>query len=244
MDPRLPASPRPRAGVREGSHLLSLVRTFSAFPPAVDVRAAKGARLKRPGVLVLALISSLGPGPGPLGAQEGAFAFEIRGGAAVPISSFRTGDEGWAGETRGGLSFGMGFTFPAPGPFGLFLGFGQRRFECAGDGCRKGSTWESTGFDVALRLVLGSRRIRPWLRGGLHTHRVEGQGFEGGGAALELKSEGGAGYEVGGGLLIAIGERTSLSPGFHYGSGSAPFPDRHDLRLEYFVADLGLVLGF
>lgn len=244
MDPRPPASARPGTGVCEGSRFPTSVRTASAFDPAVYERAAKGARLNRLGVLVLTSISLLGPGPVPLGAQEGAFAFEIRGGAAVPISSFRSGDEGWAGEIRGGPSFGMGFTFPAPGPFGLFLGFGQRRFECAGDGCRKGSTWESTGFDVALRLVVGSRRIRPWVRGGLHTHRVEGQGVEGDGAAIELKSEGGAGYEFGGGLLIAIGERTSVSPGFHYGSGSAPFPDRPDLRLAYFVADLGLVLGF
>jgi hypothetical protein len=78
----------------------------------------------------------------------------------------------------------------------------------------------------------------------LHTHRVEGHVVEGAGGSEELKSGGGAGYEVGGGLLIAIGERTSLSPGFRYGSGSAPFPDRRDLRLEYFVADLGLVVGF
>jgi len=183
-------------------------------------------------------------GAPPAQAQEGAFAFEIRGGASLPVSSFRSGEEGWAGEMREGASFDMGFTFPAPGPFGILLGFGQRRFSCEGQLCVQGGDWISTGFDVALRLVIGRSRVRPWLKGGLHTHRLEGTVLGDAGEANDTRSDGGAGFEAGGGVLIAIGERTSLSPGLRYGWAEVPFPTRSDLRLRYMVADLGLVVGF
>jgi len=177
-------------------------------------------------------------------AQEGAFAFEIRGGAAWPTGSFRSGEGGWAGETTVGPSFTMGFTLPAPGPFGAFLGFGQRYFGCQDPICAGSAGWASTGFDVDLRLVLGQRRVRPWFKGGLHTHRVEVKVVEEGGEPTKLRSDGGAGYEVGGGILIAFGERTSLSPGVHFGAGEVRFPGRGALRIQYLGADLGLVLGF
>ena len=191
------------------------------------------------GVLLLALAW-----PAPASAQEGSFAFEIRGGPVLPVGSFRSGEEeGW-GKGKAGPAFGMGFTLPAPGPFGMFLGFGQRHFGCDAPACPAGADWVSTGFDVALRLVLGRDRIRPWFRGGLHTHVVEGRILESGSGASGIQSETGYGYEVGGGVLIALGRRTSLSPGIRYGFADVPFQERPDLALRYLVADLGLVLGF
>jgi hypothetical protein len=200
--------------------------------------------LRRFGILVSAGFALAALGLDAAGAQEGAFAFEIRGGMDFPASSFRTGEEGWAGKTAPGPSFGMGFTFPAPGPFGVLLGFGQRRFRCEGAVCVEGADWVSTGFDVALRLVIGQGRIRPWLKGGLHTHRLEGRVLGEEGEATDINSDGGVGFEAGGGILITIGERTSLSPGLHYGWAEVPFPDRSNIRLHYVVADIGLVLGF
>lgn len=200
--------------------------------------------MRRLGILFLAGLAVLPFGITTANAQEGAFAFEIRGGGDLPVSTFRTGREGWAGKTGAGPSFGMGFTFPVPGPFGAFLGFGQRRFRCQGEVCADGAKWVSTGFDVALRFVLGRKKIRPWLKGGLFTHRLEGRVLGEDGEPLGIDSDGGVGFEAGGGLLIAIGERTSLSPGLHYGWANVPFPDRSSLRLHYVIADLGLVLGF
>lgn len=190
----------------------------------------------------MAFLPWLNPEPGM--GQEGAFAFELRGGGALPVSSFRSGGSPWVGETRPGSSFGMGFTLPAPGPFGSYLGFGQRRFSCQGPICKEGSNWLSTGFDVGLRLVLGRKWIRPWLRGGLHTHLVEGRVIDEGEEVRGIRSDTGAGYEAGGGILIAIGERTSISPGVMYGRGKVFFPDRNSIRLRYLTAEFGLVLGF
>ena len=182
--------------------------------------------------------------PSSVRSQEGAFAFQIRGGQAVSSGDFRSGEEAWQKGSGQGSSFGMGFTFPAPGPFGAFLGFGQRRFSCDDSVCPDGSDWISTGFDVALRLVRGEGRVRSWIQGGLHTHRLEGEVFGEGGGPGEITSRGGAGFEVGGGLLIGVGTRTSLSPGVRYGWGEVPFENRKGIGLRYLILDLGLVLGF
>ena len=86
-------------------------------------------------------------------------------------------------------------------------------------------------------------RTCPWLQAGLHTHRIRSHLLEPE-SVRERRSEGGGGIEVGGGILIQIRERMSLSPGFRYGHAEAPYEDSPDLRLRYLVVDLGLVVGF
>jgi hypothetical protein len=197
------------------------------------------------GIPLLALGALFAPVlPTPLQGQEGSFAFQLRGGGAFPIASFGSETAGWQGESGEGSSFGMGFTLPAPGPLGAFLGFSQHRFSCPEGVCSGGSKWIATGFDVALRQVLERWRVRPWFQGGLHTFRIEGDEADDGGEATPIVSDLGLGLEVGGGVLIGIGERTSLSPGLRYGWGRVPFPDREDMSLHYLILDLGLVLGF
>lgn len=178
------------------------------------------------------------------GSQEGAFAFQIQGGWSIPLEEFREGGGGWQGEAGQGPNFGMGFTVPIPGPFGAYLGFGQRYFECDSSVCPESRNWISTGFDVALRLVLGEGRVRSWLQGGLHTHRLEGRLLGPGGKGRRVTSDGGGGVEVGAGTLISLGERTSLSPGVRYGWGEVPFSDRAAMDLRYLVLDLGILMGF
>jgi hypothetical protein len=181
--------------------------------------------------------------PKALSGQEGAFAFQLRGGAFLPTGDLRS-EKGWEKEAKGDVAFGMGFTFPLVGPLGTYFGFSQYRFSCDPSVCPEGEGWESTGFDVALRLVVRRRhRIRPWLQVGLHTHRVRSRIYDPE-TVRERHSEGGGGIEVGGGILVQIRERMSLSPGLRYGHAEAPYDNSPDLRLRYLVADLGLVVGF
>jgi hypothetical protein len=177
-------------------------------------------------------------------AQEGAFAFQIRGGGGIPLASFASEDAGWQRESGAGSSFAIGFTLPAPGPLGSYLGFSQHRFSCAEEVCSTGSKWIATGFDVDLRKVMGEGGVRFWVQGGLHPLRVEGSEAVEGGEAVPLVSDFGLGLEAGGGVLIGIGERTSLSPGVRYGWGRVPFRERDDMELHYLILDLGVVLGF
>jgi hypothetical protein len=187
--------------------------------------------------------SSLGAGSGQAAGQEGPFAFQIRGGVTVPLEGFRDDARGWEETAGGGPSLGMGFTFPLFRFVGGYLGFSQHRFGCDEDVCQEGKEWVSTGFDFALRVVLGHQTIRPWIQGGLNTPRIEGR-IPKGGRVQRLTSSGGVGYEVGGGLLVKVGERMSLSPGVRYGSAEVPFHVQPTMELRYLVVDLGLVVGF
>jgi hypothetical protein len=194
------------------------------------------------GILVLAGLA--GPGAsGSLWGQEGSFAYQIRGGMSTAVGSFRDPDQGWKGKAGAGASLSMGFTFPLHRPLGVYLGFSQHRFRCDEAVCPSGKNWVSTGFDVALRSVLGRRPVRPWLQAGFHSHRVEGRLFRDQGVK-RVASDGGGGFEVGGGFLVKIGERASLSPGIRYGEGNVPFPLEGRMGMRYLVADLGLVVGF
>lgn len=182
-------------------------------------------------------------GPADCAAQEGAFAFQVRGGVGVPVGDFRSGEGNWAGRAEAGPAMTMGFTLPFPGPLGAYLGFGQYRFGCGEAVCRPGKEWVSTGFDGGLRFVLGERRVRPWVQAGVHTARVE--------ASLAIDSDGGkrisdrgVGVEVGGGLLVAVGRRTSLNTGVRYGRLDADFSKVGTLGMRYLGVDLGLALGF
>lgn len=193
--------------------------------------------------LVLAGLLTLAPTWETLSGQEGSFAFQVRAGADLPLGSFRTSEAGWQGKSGGGASLGMGFTFPVLGPLGGYLGFGQRRFACDGGVCPPEKTWTSTGFDVALRVVFGEDRVRLWAQGGLHTHRMEGR-IGRAGAGHHLTSQGGGGFETGGGVLIQVGRRMSVAPGVRYGQGHVPFEGRASMELRYVVIDVGLVMGF
>ena len=177
-------------------------------------------------------------------AQEGAFAFQIQGGWGAPLGEFRSGEGTWQGGSGQGPNFSMGFTFPAPGPLGAYLGFGQRLFNCDDSVCPGGKDWTSTGFDVALRWVLGEGRLRGWLQGGLHTHRIEGRILDSSGQPSSVTSQGGGGVEVLAGALVSIGERTSLSPAVRYGWGAVPFAERASMELQYLVLEVGILMGF
>jgi hypothetical protein len=194
-------------------------------------------------VLLLLATGALVPQEGS--GQESSFAYQIRAGRFLPMGHLRDDEAGWEKGARGGWSMGMGFTFPFLGPLGSYLGFSQSRFTCDHAVCPSGKSWETTGFDVALRYVVGRQsRIRPWFQLGLHTHRLSSvvKGEEG--QARELHSQGGGAYEFGLGLLVQVGERSSFGPGIRYGHGEAPYAGRSAMRLRYLVMDLGLVVGF
>ena len=175
--------------------------------------------------------------------QEGPYAFQIRGGVTQPLGDFLDEAEGWEGKAGAGSSLAMGFTFPIYWYVGGVVGFGQHRFSCDTRVCPEGKAWISTGFDLAIRIAGKRGPIRPWIQGGFHSHRGQVK-LLGDGLPRRVNSEGGGGLEAGGGLLVQIGERTSLSPGVRYGLGNVPFSARPTLDLSFLVFDVGLVIGF
>ena len=118
---------------------------------------------------------SLGVGQGSAAGQEGPYAFQVRAGETAPLGRFRAEAEGWEGRAGRGPSLGMAFTFPLYGFVGGLLGFSQHRFGCDENVCPEGKSWVFTGFDIALRSVLGEGNLRPWIQVGLQTPRIEGE---------------------------------------------------------------------
>jgi hypothetical protein len=236
--------------VSESAQTGKILRWMEYIPMVENSTLAQMRYLKRPefipsvpwfataSILLVACFS-----PVRLQGQAVPFAFQIRGGATAAVGGFLNEDEGWEEKAGPGRSFGMGFTFPLFRMVGGYLGFSQHKFSCDEDVCPEGEGWLTTGFDVALRYVVGRGEIRPWVQAGLHTHRLEAKVFEEVGVRT-LHSDEAGGFEVGGGVLIEMGERTSLSPGLRYGRGTVPFSWRPNMKLEYLVADLGLVVGF
>ena len=195
------------------------------------------------GVLGFLVGWSLTLGAPQLSGQAGSYAFQIRGGGTLSIGQFADENQGWEKKAGSGTSLGMGFIFPVYRVIGGYVGFSQHRFSCDQGVCPKDEAWVSTGFDMAVRIVMGEEGVGPWFQGGLHTHRME-VGVMAEGKTRDLTSQGGWGYEIGCGLLLRIGERTSLSPGVRYGLGNVPFAGRPNVGLRFLVFDLGLVLGF
>jgi hypothetical protein len=188
-------------------------------------------------VLLLSTVSSGVEG------QEGAYAFQIRGGVTQPLGDFLDESMGWEGRAGAGSSMAMGFTFPLYRFIGGLVGFSQHRFACDENVCPEGKAWISTGFDVAIRIAGKRGPVRPWIQGGFHNHRIQVKILEDG-LPRKVNSDGGGGLEAGLGLLVQIGERTSLSPGVRYGLGNVPFSDHPTLDLSFLVFDVGLVIGF
>lgn len=190
-------------------------------------------------ILPLILVAAFGGVEG----QEGPYAFEIRGGVTQPLGDFLDESMGWEGRAGAGPSLAMGFTFPLHRWVGGLVGFSQHRFSCDENVCPEGKYVISTGFDAAVRIAGRRGPIRPWIQGGFHTYRIQVMVL-GDGSPRRVNSEGGGGLEAGGGLLVQIGERTSLSPGIRYGLGNVPFSTRPTLDLSFLVFDVGLVIGF
>lgn len=210
----------------------------------VDLRGTMQGRggFLRKAVSTALVLGALSLGPDSARGQEGGFTFQVGGGAAIPVGDFRS-REGWEGKTGAGMSFGMAFSFPLKGPLDLYLGFSQHRFHCSEGVCSGDEDFVATGFDAGLRLLLRREGVSPWLRATLHAPRVEAELVEEG-RKVSRTSDGAAGLEVGGGVLIRVAQRLSLSPGIRFGMVDLPFPDRPALEPRYLVADLALVLGF
>jgi len=200
----------------------------------------RGARW--PGIVLISFLF-LAAGNTGIEGQEGPYAFQIRGGVTQPLGDFLNEDIGWEGRAGAGPSLAMGFTFPLFHWIGGMVGFSQHRFSCDETVCPEGKSWISTGFDLAIRIAGRRGPVRPWVQGGFHTHRVQ-VSILADGSPDRVNSEGGGGLEAGGGLLVQIGERTSLSPGVRFGLGNVPFSTRPTLDLSFLVFDVGLVIGF
>jgi hypothetical protein len=187
--------------------------------------------------LLIALAALLAAAPGR--AQDiPPLVIEPRGGAALPVASFRTGpDQG--GEIARAPSFGLHFVYRSPAGWGPYGGFSQHRFDCGGDGC-PGGEYVATTWDFGAQRTLGALG---WLRAGMLFARLE-RDFAGGTSPAHATSSLSLGAEAGAGLRIPLRGRMSLTPGIRYGWLNTRFRDDGLVEMRWLAADVGLAIGF
>ena len=196
-----------------------------------------------PRLLQLVVLAALARGDAAHAQELPPLVIEMRGGAALPVSSFRTGpDQG--GEIVRAPTFGLHFVYRSSAGWGPYAGFSQHRFDCADDGC-PGAEYVATTWDFGAQRTLG---LHGWIRAGVLFGRLErefagagappGEGGVAGVSSLSLGAEGGAGVRV------PLRGRLALTPGLRYGWLNTRFRDDGLMRMRWVAADLGLAIAF
>jgi hypothetical protein len=188
---------------------------------------------------LLTLLALAAP-PG-LCAQASPLVLEVRGGGAIPVSSFAEGARVGEGAVAA-PSFGVAFVLAGQGRRALYGGFSQHRFGCEKAGCAADGQYVATGFDLGFRFDLrSSGAVVPWVRLGAITTRVELPAVPG---AQEGVSELGIGGEVGAGLYVGVNSPVALVPGVRLAAVNTELPGGEILRMRYVVLDVALALAF
>lgn len=184
-------------------------------------------------------------GSGELSGQA-RLALDVRGGASIPAGSFTRGPR-QGGDLDAAPAFGLHFDLRRGRWWGLYAGFSQLRFGCEDDGCRPGGELVSTTWDVGGHLRFRPGPWGPWARVGLVFARVESElPADPGSVAdgVDEPSKLGIGAEVGVGWRLRVADRLGVSPGVRYTRVDSRLDRDTRFRMRYWVADLGVVLGF
>lgn len=193
-----------------------------------------------PFVFVLSVgVLSVGLAANPVFAQA-RLTVEFRGGGNVATEQFASVDL----EPRIGLEGGVGLRV-APNLY-LYGAWDWQQHRSKTSLFGVAADVEDTGYAFGLRYVAPvASRAKPWVRaGGLYDH-VEIEDANAG--SLVADSEHTFGFEVGGGLDVALNDAWSLTPGIRY-RRLEPDVRRGSVRspatLSYVTYDVGLMLKF
>jgi len=193
------------------------------------------------GIVPTVVAAGIALAPGLLQAQAAPLVVEVRGGAAVPVSTLATGIAPGEG-VKAGPSFGVDFAMSGRGRRTVYAGFSQHRFACDGAGCPSGESYVATALDVGLRLSMVTRgSVIPWIRLGGTTLRMETPALPDGPAGVSERAYGG---EVGLGVYLGAWSSVALNPGVRFTTAKTRLPGGDDLTLRFLVADVGLSLAF
>ena len=154
------------------------------------------------------------------------FAFEARGGVAVPMGDF-------SDVAQPNFVVGGNITYHAIPLVGLYAGASLAQFSREADD----GDYRDTGFEVGARLGIPTPLIPidPWIKAGVVVHRLELTGT----AAADF-DDWGTGWKVGAGLGFGFGP-ISITPGvswvsYEYDDGAAAA----DRKATYVKADIGV----
>jgi hypothetical protein len=157
------------------------------------------------------------------------FAFEARGGVAVPTGDF--------GEVaRNGFVVGGSITYHAVPLVGIYVGASYAQMPVIDVGDDYGD-YKDTGFELGARVGIPTPLIPidPWIKGGVAFRRLQ---LDVAGTETDAFDDWGIGYEVGAGLGFGFGP-ISITPGVGYVSYRVD-DDGDDATVSYVKAEIGV----
>ncbi|HEX8905369.1 MAG TPA: hypothetical protein VF771_11030 [Longimicrobiaceae bacterium] len=152
------------------------------------------------------------------------FAFEVRGGVAIPTGSFND-------VADPGYSLDGNATFYVVPRLGIYGGYHYVRFGASGSG-----HFNETGPEAGVRLEIPTPviPIDPYVKAGVVWHKLELSG-----AGASDFSNSGAGFQLNGGVAIRMGP-VSLTPGLTYVTYKYDTGTLDDQTASYLQADVGV----
>lgn len=170
-------------------------------------------------------------------------AFELRAGGTLPIgAAIENGVE--FGDAPGlAVAGGIGFTVSPS--VSLLGGYSQHSF-----GCEPACTLRGSGLEAGVRLGVPSPLpLAPWLYAGALLHRLDLRTTAGAGEPNRFVASTSTGFQLGGGVSVPLRQGVALVPGARYVTYDVRLGEADDegipgasadLRVQYFVIDLGV----
>jgi len=172
--------------------------------------------------------------------QEGRFALELSGGPSWAVNQ----------EGVSNLNTGAGFEGILHYRFlphtGIYAGWGWNRFSTEASFAGNDTDFEETGYVLGLQFKhpIGMSPLAYYLRaGGLYNHyEIESEAGE-----IIVDTGHGLGWQLAGGLDIAINDSWHLTPGFKFNALNRDFTSSgtdRSLRINYLSARIGILKKF
>jgi len=174
---------------------------------------------------------------------------DLRAGGSIPVGSFKTGPLS-GGSIEAAPAFGLHFALRQSRWLDVYAGFSQLRFGCKADGCVDPGELVSTAWDLGVHVRPVAGPWGPWFRAGVVIAGIEANlptgpgGAPGSGDGVPRTSGTSLGGEVGVGWRIRLANAVGLSPGIRYTRVDSRLDGDLRFDMRYWVADIGLVLGF
>ena len=142
----------------------------------------------------------------------------VRGTGSIPTGSFAQDQTAANGALIEGAKNGFGYGLDVGlgiGPIGAYAGFDHIKFDCETTTCQSDGKYTLQGATVGVKLAVpGMARFRPYVKGGVTFHDL--QGGYGSSSSNVLTTDKTPGYEVGVGFDYTLLGIVSLAPQARY----------------------------
>ncbi len=142
----------------------------------------------------------------------------VRGTGSIPTGAFADDQAAANGALIQGAKNGFGYGLDVGlgiGPIGAYAGFDHINFDCETTTCQSDGKYTLQGATLGAKLAVpGMARFRPYVKGGVTFHDLEGS--YGSSSTKVLTTDKTPGYEVGVGFDYTLLGIVSLSPQARY----------------------------